>query len=248
MCATCGCGSRAEARMMNLQTGAELPLGDDHVHAHAYRQDHQHGHAPEHSHAHDHGDGTVHDHRHSHSHDHHHAHDELHDHEHHDHHHHGHGGHDHTTSVVDLEARILAKNDQLATRNRGWFEGREILALNIVSSPGAGKTTLLERAIRALKEREGGDLQVMGSLTLARTLVEADLVDELNLMIEPVRLGGGKRLFPDDGRARPMRLVSHAIASTGVMVCKYQPTGEPLRPGHSDELYEDPDRPPVTPG
>ena len=152
MSATCGCGSRAEARMMNLQTGAELPLGDDHVHAHAYRQDHQHGHVPEHSHAHDHVDGTVHDHRHSHSHDHHHAHDELHDHEHHDHHHHGHGGHDHTTSVVDLEARILAKNDQLATRNRGWFEGREILALNIVSSPGAGKTTLLERTIRDLKD------------------------------------------------------------------------------------------------
>src|SRR5436189_46554 len=63
-------------------------------------------------------------------------------------------------------------------------------------------------AIRALKAREGGDLQVMGSLTLARSLLEADLVDELNLMIEPVSLGGGKRLFPDDGNARPMRLVS----------------------------------------
>jgi hydrogenase nickel incorporation protein HypB len=53
--------------------------------------------------------------------------------------------------VVELEARVLAKNDRLAARNRGWFEGREILALNLVSSPGAGKTTLLERTIRDLR-------------------------------------------------------------------------------------------------
>ena len=103
-------------------------------------------------------------------------------------------------------------------------------------------------AIRALKAREGGDLQVMGSLTLARSLLEADLVDELNLMIEPVTLGGGKRIFPDDGNARPMRLVSHSVAATGVQVCKLQPTGEPLQPGHSDELYDDRDAPPVKPG
>jgi hydrogenase nickel incorporation protein HypB len=51
---------------------------------------------------------------------------------------------------MSLEARVLAKNDALATRNRGWFAGREILALNIVSAPGAGKTTLLERTIRDL--------------------------------------------------------------------------------------------------
>jgi hydrogenase nickel incorporation protein HypB len=53
--------------------------------------------------------------------------------------------------VVELEARLLAKNDKLAARNRGWFEGREILAPNIVGSPGAGKTTLLERTIGDLK-------------------------------------------------------------------------------------------------
>lgn len=54
--------------------------------------------------------------------------------------------------MVTLEARVLAKNDLLAARNRGWFEGRGILALNLVSSPGAGKTTLLERTIRDLKD------------------------------------------------------------------------------------------------
>ena len=102
-------------------------------------------------------------------------------------------------------------------------------------------------AVRALKARDGGDIQVMGSLTLARSLLAADLVDEVSVMIEPVTLGGGKRLFPDDGNARPMKLVSHTLANTGVMICKYQPTGEPLKPGHSDELYADPDSPPVTP-
>jgi hydrogenase nickel incorporation protein HypB len=55
--------------------------------------------------------------------------------------------------VVELEARILAKNDALAQRNRTWFKGREILALNLVSSPGAGKTSLLERTIRDLSRQ-----------------------------------------------------------------------------------------------
>lgn len=50
-----------------------------------------------------------------------------------------------------LETRIFARNDALAAKNRAWFAGREILALNLVSSPGSGKTTLLERTIRDLK-------------------------------------------------------------------------------------------------
>jgi Ni2+-binding GTPase involved in regulation of expression and maturation of urease and hydrogenase len=53
-------------------------------------------------------------------------------------------------NIVDVETRILAKNDAQAAKNRAWFAGREILALNLVSSPGAGKTTLLERTIRDL--------------------------------------------------------------------------------------------------
>jgi hydrogenase nickel incorporation protein HypB len=51
---------------------------------------------------------------------------------------------------MELEKAILTKNNQLPERNRGWFLGRNILALNLVSSPGAGKTTLLERTIRDL--------------------------------------------------------------------------------------------------
>ena len=52
--------------------------------------------------------------------------------------------------MIKLETAILAKNDSIAERNRGWFEGRGVLALNFVSSPGAGKTSLLERTIREM--------------------------------------------------------------------------------------------------
>jgi len=69
-------------------------------------------------------------------------------------HEHGHShGHHRETKTIRLEQQVLTKNDLLAERNRGWFIGRSILALNLVSSPGAGKTTLLERTIRDLAGR-----------------------------------------------------------------------------------------------
>ena len=87
-----------------------------------------------HEHEHVHEDGTRH--AHAHGQDHHH-------HDHHDHHHH-HDDH------VDLEARVLAKNDALAAQNAEWLAHRGVLALNLMGAPGCGKTTLLERTIRAL--------------------------------------------------------------------------------------------------
>lgn len=86
---------------------------------------------------------------HSHSHDHGHTHTHTHDHAHSDDHAHDHG--DTGGKLVELEARILAKNDALAQRNRGWFAGREVLALNLVGAPGAGKTSLIERTIAQLR-------------------------------------------------------------------------------------------------
>ncbi len=77
--------------------------------------------------------------------------------------------------------------------------------------------------VRRLKDEPGGDIQVMGSSALARELIAAGLVDEYNLMVEPIVLGGGKRLFPDDGEARPLELVSTTTASTGVLICTYRP-------------------------
>jgi dihydrofolate reductase len=78
-------------------------------------------------------------------------------------------------------------------------------------------------AIRDLRATDGGALNVMGSSSLASQLLSHDLVDELNLMIEPILLGGGKRLFPEDGRARTMELVSTTTAATGVLICSYRP-------------------------
>jgi len=56
-----------------------------------------------------------------------------------------------TSTTITLEANILAKNDRLAERNRGFFQALNILAVNLVSSPGSGKTSLLERTISDLK-------------------------------------------------------------------------------------------------
>jgi dihydrofolate reductase len=77
--------------------------------------------------------------------------------------------------------------------------------------------------IAALRDRDGGDLIVWGSATLVRTLLSEGLVDELKLMVEPILLGGGKRIFPDDGAARPLELVDSVTAGTGVLVTTYRP-------------------------
>lgn len=77
--------------------------------------------------------------------------------------------------------------------------------------------------VSKLRERPGGDVYVYGSLTLVRTLLAADLLDELVLFIEPITLGGGKTLFPEDGEARRFELVSAQTAATGVQICRYRP-------------------------
>ena len=78
-------------------------------------------------------------------------------------------------------------------------------------------------AVHRLKEESGRDIQVMGSASFAQTLVANDVVDEYRLMIEPIVLGGGKRLFSEDGTARPLELVSTKTAATGVLICTYRP-------------------------
>ena len=77
--------------------------------------------------------------------------------------------------------------------------------------------------IAALRHQRGGDLLIWGSASLVKTLLAEGLVDELILMIEPILLGGGKGIFPEDGAARPLRLVNCLTAGTGVQICTYQP-------------------------
>jgi dihydrofolate reductase len=78
--------------------------------------------------------------------------------------------------------------------------------------------------IRKLQQQDGdGILQIWGSPTLARQLIENDLVDEYRILFEPILLGGGKTLFPTDGAARKLELVDVKQAKTGVLLCTYRP-------------------------
>jgi dihydrofolate reductase len=78
-------------------------------------------------------------------------------------------------------------------------------------------------AVAALKQEDGEDLHVIGSSQLVQMLFEHDLVDEFRLMIDPVVVGGGKRLFRDDGVRGPLRLVDSQVTTTGVIIATYAP-------------------------
>ncbi|HEY8206587.1 MAG TPA: dihydrofolate reductase family protein [Myxococcaceae bacterium] len=78
-------------------------------------------------------------------------------------------------------------------------------------------------AVAALKREPGGDLFTPGSTELVRTLLDHHLVDELRVMIDPVVVGGGKRLFRDDGELRAFKLVQSQAVSTGAIIATYVP-------------------------
>lgn len=119
-------------------------------------------------------------HQHDHSHEHHHDHDHSHDHHHH-------------KTVIDLERDILQKNNVDAARNRGFFEAKNIFALNLVSSPGSGKTSILERTLMDLKSEQDfyvieGDQQ---------TMHDANRIDALDIPVVQVNTGKGCHLESD---------------------------------------------------
>jgi hydrogenase nickel incorporation protein HypB len=124
MCVTCGCSDDTEVTMINPETGEVQAISSD-------------GNTHPHFHTHTLPDGTVISHSHNH--------DNLTE-----------ASHIHAKThgtTISLEQDILAKNNLIAAQNRGWFKGRNILALNLMSSPGAGKTTLLTRTINDLKHQ-----------------------------------------------------------------------------------------------
>jgi dihydrofolate reductase len=77
------------------------------------------------------------------------------------------------------------------------------------------------KAVSDLKKGDGGELQVIGSAELVKALIEHDLVDEFRVMMDPVVLGGGKRIFRNDGALRPLRLVTSQVTSTGAILATY---------------------------
>ena len=190
MCATCGCSDDSDVKVVNLQTGQSVDVGHDHSHPHDHS--HEHDHSDEHDHSHEH------DHPHEHGHSHEHGHDRTQPHGHSQEHDHPLTDHprEHSSktssgsTVISLEERVLAKNDKLAERNRGWFEGSNILALNFVSSPGAGKTALLERTIKDLQK----DLSISVIEGDQATLNDAERIKKTGCRVVQINTGAGCHL------------------------------------------------------
>jgi dihydrofolate reductase len=105
------------------------------------------------------------------------------------------------------------------------------VASNTLTEPRWADTTVLSgdlaTAVGELKATSAGELQVHGSGKLVRWLLENGLVDEMNLLVVPVVVGQGARLFPDNGRDIALELVESRAFSKGVTVQVYRPAGRP---------------------
>ena len=97
-----------------------------------------------------------------------------------------------------------------------------------LENPQWANTTVIAdvaEAVRGLKARDGGELQVHGSGQLVRFLMENDLIDRLNLLVFPVIVGAGRRLFPQEGLATGLTLDEARTTPSGVSISVYRPTG-----------------------
>lgn len=206
MCDTCGCGKPGnEVRIVK-------PGEEDSQHKNSHRNSHGHAHGHSHGYSHGHShDDDEHTHEHSHESSHSHGHPGEHepnsDHDHvdenvhsHDHDHENlHGAHeredhDHIHDRrIGIEQDVMSQNNLLAERNRGYFEAKDILVINLVSSPGSGKTSLLERTIKDLKKELSfyvieGDQQTMN---------DANRIDQTGVPVIQINTGEGCHLDAD---------------------------------------------------
>ena len=92
----------------------------------------------------------------------------------------------------------------------------------------------LAEEVTKLKQEQDGEIVVHGSATLAQALLEEDLVDELRLMVYPVVLGIGKRLFGETSDKKPLRLVDSKVVGDGVTILTYEPAGAETKRAASD--------------
>jgi dihydrofolate reductase len=88
-----------------------------------------------------------------------------------------------------------------------------------------GNVADVAEEVAALKDQPGLDILVAGSAQLVGTLMEHDLVDEYRLMVHPIVVGGGKRLFPDGIGRRALTLVETKPFQSGIVVLYYRPAG-----------------------
>ncbi len=103
------------------------------------------------------------------------------------------------------------------------------VASRTLKDPSWANTTVLDgdvaQAVRDLKARPGNELQVHGSGRLLRFLLEHDLVDRLNLLVFPVLVGAGERLFPERGLDTTLVLEASRTTPSGVQISTYRPAG-----------------------
>ena len=117
-------------------------------------------------------------------------------------------------------------DDPIASRLNGL---RKHVASRTLQDPEWNNTTVLEgdaaQAIRDLKAQPGGELQVHGSGELIRFLLDNELIDRMNLLVFPVVVGKGKRLFADNGLDTRMVLEESRTTPSGVTISAFRPSG-----------------------
>ena len=105
------------------------------------------------------------------------------------------------------------------------------VASTTLTDPKWADTTVLSGEVAAavgeLKAKPGGELQVVGSLSVVRLLLDNDLADELTLLTYPVVVGQGRRLFPDSGQDTALELVESRATANGVTIQVYRTAGRP---------------------
>jgi dihydrofolate reductase len=105
------------------------------------------------------------------------------------------------------------------------------VASTTLTDPRWADTTVLSgdvaAAVGELKAKPGGELQVHGSGSLIRWLMDHDLVDEINLFTYPLVVGQGTRLFPDTGPDRALELLESRVTPGGLIIQVYRPAGRP---------------------
>ncbi|MEC8832018.1 MAG: hydrogenase nickel incorporation protein HypB [Bacteroidota bacterium] len=195
MCGTCGCGSEENGpKILTPTVGKENHdhnHGGHHTHGHIHDHDHTHGHHHHHQNGH-----------------HHHHHDHSHDHDH------------HHKTVLEVERDILQQNEIMAARNSGYFDAKDVFALNLVSSPGSGKTSLLERTLKDMKDKIPfyvieGDQQ---------TLNDANRIAALDVPVIQINTGKGCHLESDmiHDAVKKLNIANNSvlmIENVGNLVC-----------------------------
>jgi len=161
MCENCGCGEGEEGYRIMGHAGSS----EHHHHVHGDHHHHHDGshHKHEHGHEHEHSSGV-----------HHHDHNEV---------------KGETSKRIAMDTDILQRNNLLAERNRGYFEAKGIVSLNLVSSPGSGKTTLLEKTIKALS---GKNISVIEGDQ--QTTLDAERIEATGVPVLQINTGNGCHL------------------------------------------------------